>query len=71
MPKPLDTPEPPRIVPCPTCNTGVKWTPQNPFRPFCSERCRLIDFGAWANEQHHIPGDADHEGVNSEDLKPH
>jgi len=29
-----------------------------PFRPFCSERCRLIDLGAWLTEQHAIPGDA-------------
>jgi endogenous inhibitor of DNA gyrase (YacG/DUF329 family) len=29
-----------------------------PFRPFCSERCRLIDLGAWFSEQRAIPGDA-------------
>lgn len=47
----------PRIVPCPTCDKAVKWTPLNPFRPFCSERCKLIDFGEWAGEGHSIPGD--------------
>ena len=43
-------------VPCPTCQAEVEWIPANAFRPFCSERCRLIDLGAWASEQHKIPG---------------
>lgn len=46
----------PRIVTCPTCNNRVKWTAGNPYRPFCSERCRMIDLGAWAAESHRIPG---------------
>ena len=46
----------PRILNCPTCSKAVKWTSKNPHRPFCSERCKLIDFGAWADEQHVIPG---------------
>ena len=29
--------------------------PENTFRPFCSERCKLIDLGAWADEQHALP----------------
>lgn len=57
-----------RIVSCPTCKTTVKWTPQNPSRPFCSERCKLIDLGAWASEEHVIPGDAEHQDINSDDL---
>ena len=62
----------PRIVPCPTCNKSVKWTQSNPDRPFCSERCKLIDLGAWADEQHTIPGDvdADENDVLSGDLEP-
>jgi endogenous inhibitor of DNA gyrase (YacG/DUF329 family) len=43
-------------VRCPTCQIEVEWTTANPFRPFCSERCRLIDLGAWASEQRKIPG---------------
>jgi endogenous inhibitor of DNA gyrase (YacG/DUF329 family) len=35
----------------------VEWNEKSPFRPFCSERCRLIDLGAWAGEDHRIPGD--------------
>jgi endogenous inhibitor of DNA gyrase (YacG/DUF329 family) len=44
-----------RIVNCPTCNQGVKWTATNTNRPFCSERCKLIDLGSWAAEDHRIP----------------
>ncbi len=51
----------PRIVLCPTCGKRVKWSPKNEFRPFCSERCRLIDLGAWASEQHRIPGNPEDE----------
>lgn len=46
-------------VPCPTCKQELAWSSDNPFRPFCSERCQLIDFGAWANEEHSIPGELD------------
>lgn len=42
-------------IQCPTCGKAQAWTTSNPWRPFCSERCRLIDFGAWANEEHSIP----------------
>jgi endogenous inhibitor of DNA gyrase (YacG/DUF329 family) len=43
-------------VPCPTCGRAVEWSQSSPWRPFCSERCKLIDLGAWASEQHAIPG---------------
>jgi len=36
----------------------VKWTPSNAYRPFCSERCKLIDLGSWAAEEHRIPDDS-------------
>lgn len=42
-------------VPCPTCRRPVEWTPDSPHRPFCSERCRLVDLGAWLTERHKIP----------------
>lgn len=41
-------------VKCPTCEADVLWGPDAQFRPFCSERCRLIDLGAWACEEHRI-----------------
>lgn len=44
-------------VKCPTCKRGIDWS-ESPFRPFCSERCRLIDLGAWLAEKHSIPGEA-------------
>jgi len=42
---------------CPTCQRPIEWTEAFPFRPFCSERCRLIDLGAWLTERHVIPGE--------------
>jgi uncharacterized protein len=48
----------PTIVPCPTCDRPVEWSEASPWRPFCSERCKLIDLGAWASEQRSVPGEA-------------
>ena len=45
------------FVPCPRCGQPARWAADNPARPFCSERCKLIDLGAWATESHRIPGD--------------
>jgi endogenous inhibitor of DNA gyrase (YacG/DUF329 family) len=44
-----------RKVTCPQCGKGVDWSTSNPFRPFCSERCKLIDLGQWATENYRIP----------------
>lgn len=44
----------PTYVNCPTCQQQVSWSVQSPFRPFCSERCKLIDLGEWAAENHRI-----------------
>lgn len=41
---------------CPTCQKVILWSDEFPFRPFCSDRCRLIDLGEWASESHRIPG---------------
>jgi len=41
-------------VNCPRCGTPVPWGAQSPFRPFCSERCKLIDLGAWASEEYRV-----------------
>jgi len=43
-------PEPPKLVVCPTCGGDSVYAASNPFRPFCSERCKNIDLGAWASE---------------------
>jgi len=45
----------PRKVRCPQCGGDSLWAPENPWRPFCSERCKQIDLGAWANDSYRIP----------------
>ena len=42
---------------CPTCGKSVAWSRENRWRPFCTERCKLIDLGEWLSESHRIPGD--------------
>lgn len=56
-------------VPCPTCNRLVQWTDASPWRPFCSERCKLVDLGAWASEQHKIPGESIGQDGDEHDSK--
>lgn len=41
-------------VKCPLCGTRAAYA-GNEFRPFCSERCQLLDFGAWVNEEYALP----------------
>jgi hypothetical protein len=55
----------PRSVACPQCGKPVEWTPQSRFRPFCSERCKLIDLGAWASEAYRVPVAEDREAEGS------
>jgi uncharacterized protein len=57
----------PTVVKCPTCKRPVEWSPDSPYRPFCSERCRLIDLGAWLHEAHRIPDESSSAEVPSED----
>lgn len=45
---------PPLILSCRRCGQVTTWQ-GNPSRPFCSERCKLIDLGAWANEDYALP----------------
>ena len=44
-------------VKCPTCQQSVVWAADNPYRPFCSQRCKLIDLGQWADEGYRIPAE--------------
>jgi endogenous inhibitor of DNA gyrase (YacG/DUF329 family) len=46
----------PREVNCPRCGRRHEWE-GNPFRPFCSERCKVIDFGGWLEERNSIAGE--------------
>jgi uncharacterized protein len=43
------------LVICPACGKETVWSPDNRYRPFCSERCKMIDLGQWANEGYRIP----------------
>ncbi len=45
----------PKVVNCPRCGKPVEWIPENRYRPFCSERCKMIDLGAWASERYRVP----------------
>jgi endogenous inhibitor of DNA gyrase (YacG/DUF329 family) len=56
------------IVKCPTCSKAVAWVASSSYRPFCSERCRLIDLGEWADGNRVIPADAEHDDVTAADL---
>ncbi|HTC16332.1 MAG TPA: DNA gyrase inhibitor YacG [Steroidobacteraceae bacterium] len=59
----------PTRVKCPTCKRDVGWDAA-PFRPFCSERCRLIDLGAWFTEQRGISGENSTSASESSLEKP-
>ena len=48
-----------RAVPCPHCGTQVAWSSENRFRPFCGERCKMIDLGQWATEAYRVPQSED------------
>ena len=45
----------PRTVACPRCGAPVPWTEASKYKPFCSERCKLIDLGEWAAERYRVP----------------
>jgi endogenous inhibitor of DNA gyrase (YacG/DUF329 family) len=64
----MTRPPSPRLVACPTCGKGVEWTAASAWRPFCSERCKLVDLGAWAAERYRVPVAEDKDRV--EDAPP-
>jgi len=53
------------VVKCPNCGTEKEFT-ANEFRPFCSERCKLLDFGAWADEEYNLPAEV--ESMSDSDI---
>jgi endogenous inhibitor of DNA gyrase (YacG/DUF329 family) len=60
-------------VVCPTCRKSSSFDPSNVYRPFCSERCQILDLGAWADEKYAIPAQESeissvNENQNSNDL---
>jgi endogenous inhibitor of DNA gyrase (YacG/DUF329 family) len=60
MTRPSDTPADRtlRRVRCPSCGAQTVYAPTQPHRPFCSERCRKMDLGAWASENFRVPTEA-------------
>ena len=46
------------VVACPACGKKIAWDTRNQHRPFCSERCKLADLGAWASERYRVAGEA-------------
>ncbi len=47
-----------KIVVCPACKGKSVYAPSNIYRPFCSQRCKNMDLGAWASESFRMPVDA-------------
>ena len=61
-----------RTVACPACRGPSVYGPANPWRPFCSERCRQVDLGAWASEQYRVaapPATEDPDGPPAEPTR--
>ena len=54
------------LVKCPACGTETQYE-GNEFRPFCSERCKLLDFGAWASEEYSLP--VEDNALSEEDIE--
>ena len=48
----------PLLVACPNCGAEAPWDARNKYRPFCSERCKLMDLGQWAAERYRVAGEA-------------
>ena len=59
-----------RNVPCPACGKLALYAPSNPWRPFCCERCKMVDLGAWAAETYRIPAKPPEEGSEPEPGEP-
>jgi uncharacterized protein len=70
MGKPDSAPaRPPRIVRCPACGGDSLYAPSNPYRPFCSQRCKGLDLGAWASESFRVPEETPPDDQNFGDPK--
>jgi len=54
-------------VKCPKCGKGCEWE-NNECRPFCSERCKMVDLGAWVSESYRISGEDALDEQDSEDA---
>jgi endogenous inhibitor of DNA gyrase (YacG/DUF329 family) len=59
-----------RFVKCPHCGTPVPWGPESKWRPFCSERCKLIDLGDWAAGRYRIESQEAPDAMNAPPESP-
>lgn len=61
-----------RQIKCPQCGLLTFYSTENSFRPFCSERCKILDLGAWASEKYSVPtpehADFAHPDKESEEI---
>lgn len=55
-------------VKCPQCRKEAPLA-ENPYRPFCSKRCKMIDLGVWATEGYRIPGEKAPEAEDEDDSE--
>ncbi|MFZ3129387.1 MAG: DNA gyrase inhibitor YacG [Rhodoferax sp.] len=62
---------PHRIVRCPACGGDSVYSPSNPARPFCSDRCKNMDFGAWASETFRVPTQAAPDDLMFDEIPRH
>jgi hypothetical protein len=58
-------------VNCPTCQKTLTWSTAEKWKPFCSERCKLIDLGDWATENHKIAGEPAHQSTSDSNQDYH
>ncbi len=56
-----------RKIRCPHCQQETVYSEENPFRPFCSERCKILDLGAWADENYRVPDKENSSSNKNED----
>jgi endogenous inhibitor of DNA gyrase (YacG/DUF329 family) len=54
------------LVKCPICGKQIEWA-ESEFRPFCSEKCKLIDLGEWIDGSYSVPDEGS--GLNDDDLQ--
>lgn len=67
--KSMSTPPTSKIVQCPNCAGDSLFSNNNVYRPFCSERCKNMDFGAWASESFRMPADSPQDDQTFRDAK--
>ena len=59
-----------KTVSCPRCGAPTRYAPENKWRPFCSERCKMIDLGAWAAESYRVPAEDPRPADDEPSSKP-